>query len=209
MVGSGDNIGRLIGVPRLAYALLVKPVPVCREGRASNGLLPLSHTCKDRRCCRPSHLRFGYKPKAPPKPRTYRRGKESITNAKLTDSQVAQIREFRMKGYSAERIFKYQQELLRGVPLLAETTIRNAVNGSSFKHVPMPEYLVLPCRALTSGGHNNPLAKMDARKVATIRGVMAHIKKLRKHNYKIIGARFGMHPNSIASICKGQSWRQQ
>lgn len=199
---------RLLHVARLVFATLVSPIIVSKRGRGTNNTLFVRKVCGQKDCCRPSHLRYGpiLKPPAKPrKPPPILYG-EQVCSSKLKDADVLMIRKLRVEGYSAERIFKLQDSLLDGVPPLAETTIRNAVNGSTFKHLPIPEYPILSLGAHTQAKDNKRNSRLDHRKVRAIKILMSVIKKRRMHNYKIIGARFGVSPTQVRRICDGDCW---
>ncbi len=213
-LGSGHNrsAGRLIHIDRLVYSTVVFPIPIWRTGHYQKGAHLVYRVCRNPLCCRPSHLRYGPKPKIPKvriprKPSPPMPG-EMSPNSKLTDSFVLQLRKLRAQGYSTERILRERNYLLRGIPHVVDTTIRNAITGRTFRYLPIPDYPKIKPLALTSSGRKNPRAKLNGEKVRVIKKVMAFCPRLRKHNYKIVAGRLGLKPNTVANICKGTNWKR-
>lgn len=172
---------------RVAYQVFIGSIPA--------GMCVL-HSCDNRKCVNPDHLFLGTNADNQrdmrAKGRQFKARGEAAGQAKLTETQVKEIRVKRSQGVSNNCLAEFY-----GV---SSHTISQIVQGRIWKHVPFPPDLII--RDWRLRGEENVHAKLREAQILEIRRLF-----LEGFTRRQLAEMFGVTRYAIASIIRRKTWK--
>ena len=185
-----DKYGKLLVCTDRARRLFAHRISWALHNNAEPGDMLVIHSCDNRRCVRPEHLRLGTHldnaRDAIDRDR-YVRG-AAHSSAKLHPFDVNAIRALYEAGLGKRKLAEYYNVNSR--------TILALVRGRTWDKLPaQKQYTGL------EAGEDAPNAKLTADQVAEIRRLRVDMTQ------REIAERFGVTPSTISAICRGKTWK--
>jgi hypothetical protein len=175
---------------RVAYQIKNGPIP---------DNMMVIHSCDNRACCNPDHLRLGTNQDnmndMKERGRSHLHGAKGILNpiAKLDDSAVLSIREIYATG-------QYTQKELEAAYGIDQTVISDIVRGIAWPHVGGP-ITTNGIKLTARKGERSSVAKLNDDKVRDIRRMHAE-----GYSNRRIAAIMNVHHSNIGAVLSGETW---